>query len=1047
MPPSSGELWGHHLMPQQVLVDCLLPNGILVQLYVNRDATLESIKANVWLEAKKFPLSHLLLDSASYIFVSITQDAEKEEFYDETRRLCDLRLFLPVLKVVEPKGNREEKMLNYEIGMTIGIPTNDFNEMKDLEIVTFRRNILDVCKESVDLRESAGKESLAMYAYPPNVESTSNLPKHLQDKLSSYDNFIVVCIWVVADDGNRTKFSVKVSHKATPITVIAETIRRRSRMMGITKEHAERCIDVYSTAYALKVCGSDQFLLQEFPISQYKYVRECIGIDKIPQFMLLTREGIYAALPDNYFTMPSYAQRGLQALLDINNKQTISLWEIQANLRIRILCATYVNVKESCKIFVRAGVFHGTEALCEPQDTKLVESNNPRWNEWLEFLYIPDIPRSARLCLSICCVSKRKNRKVISYPLAWGNLQMFDFNDRLLNEKVSLNLWAMPQGMDDTLNPIGIPGSNPDKETPCIEIEFDKFSYPVSYPPESHFEELAHMALSRERRSQYLETTQSRKKEEELVNDIIKRDPLSEIYDQEKEILWKRREYCLQHPHSLPKLVSATKWNDREQVAQLYMLLKKWPQLKPEVALELLDCSFPDQQLRRFAVTCFEMGLTDDKLQQFLLQLVQALKFEPYLDSPIARFLLKKSLLNQRIGQYFFWLLKSEMHHTNIRLRFGLILEAFCRGCGPYLRMLSRQVEALDKLTKLTDMLKSDVREDDHLRVLQEHLRQPDYQEALTNFMSPLNNSHRLGDINLDDCRVMKSKKRPLWIVWTNPDSLADVWFPNYKIIFKHGDDLRQDMLTLQLLGVMDVLWKDAGLDLRLIPYGCVSTGKDVGVIQVVRQAETLMEIQGKGGMKGAIQIDSSALHKWISMKNKDKYDQAIDTFTRSCAGYCVATFILGIGDRHSENIMVTEEGQVFHIDFGHFLNHKKKKFGINRERVPFVLTEDFMRVITRDSDKAQKQQSFKKFAQMCVEAYLVLRENAHLLINLFTMMLSCGIPELQSLDDISYLRKTLAVEKSERDAVEYFSEQFNIAVGEQWKQKVDWFFHNVKNM
>ena len=48
--------------------------------------------------------------------MSITQDAEREEFYDETRRLCDLRLFQPILKVVEPKGNRDEKILNSEIG-------------------------------------------------------------------------------------------------------------------------------------------------------------------------------------------------------------------------------------------------------------------------------------------------------------------------------------------------------------------------------------------------------------------------------------------------------------------------------------------------------------------------------------------------------------------------------------------------------------------------------------------------------------------------------------------------------------------------------------------------------------------------------------------------------------------------------------------------------------------------------------------------------------------------------------------------------------------
>lgn len=56
-------------------------------------------------------------------------------------------------------------------------------------------------------------------------------------------------------------------------------------------------------------------------------------------------------------------------------------------------------------------------------------------------------------------------------------------------------------------------------------------------------------------------------------------------------------------------------------------------------------------------------------------------------------------------------------------------------------------------------------------------------------------------------------------------------------------------------------------------------------------------------------------VHSWLYVNKKCpfvcRYEQAIETFTRSCAGYCVATFILGIGDRHSENIMCTRDGQV----------------------------------------------------------------------------------------------------------------------------------------
>ena len=42
----------------------------------------------------------------------------------------------------------------------------------------------------------------------------------------------------------------------------------------------------------------------------------------------------------------------------------------------------------------------------------------------------------------------------------------------------------------------------------------------------------------------------------------------------------------------------------------------------------------------------------------YLLQLVQVLKYESYLDSELVTFLLQRALLNQHIGHNFFWLLR-----------------------------------------------------------------------------------------------------------------------------------------------------------------------------------------------------------------------------------------------------------------------------------------------------------------------------------------------------------------------------------------------------
>ncbi|GFY54703.1 hypothetical protein TNIN_367081 [Trichonephila inaurata madagascariensis] len=378
------------------------------------------------------------------------------------------------------------------------------------------------------------------------------------------------------------------------------------------------------------------------------------------------------------------------------------------------------------------------------------------------------------------------------------------------------------------------------------------------------------------------------------------------------------------------------------------------------------------------------------------------------------------------------------------------MLEAYCRGVGSHLKSIVRQVEALEKLTKLTDILKArkDETQKERLKFLYEQVQQADYLEALQNFPSPLNNNHVLGNLIVEDCKILDSAKRPLWLVWLNPDPMAECLFKYNSIIFKNGDDLRQDMLTLQVIRIMDSIWQNEGLDMRMMPYACLATGKEVGMIEVVRNAKTVMNIQRKGGRMAAFQVDSTQLHKYIKEKNKGiRYDQAIETFTQSCAGYCVATFILGIGDRNPDNIMVNEEGQIFHIDFGHFLGHFKKKFGINRERVPFVLTEDFLYVIAKGAENPKKSKEFQSFMQLCGKAYLMLRRHANLLITLFIMMLSTGIPELQSMNDIGYLRKTLQVEKTEEEALEYFQNQFFEAYGGAWTTKLDWFFHSVKHL
>ena len=67
-----------------------------------------------------------------------------------------------------------------------------------------------------------------------------------------------------------------------------------------------------------------------------------------------------------------------------------------------------------------------------------------------------------------------------------------------------------------------------------------------------------------------------------------------------------------------------------------------------------------------------------------------------------------------------------------------------------------------------------------------------------TKFSLPLSPRVELTSIVPEDVKIFTSKKKPLRITFVNADPHAS----KYRALFKCGDDLRQDLLSLQVLGV-----------------------------------------------------------------------------------------------------------------------------------------------------------------------------------------------------------------------------------------------------
>ena len=129
----------------------------------------------------------------------------------------------------------------------------------------------------------------------------------------------------------------------------------------------------------------------------------------------------------------------------------------------------------------------------------------------------------------------------------------------------------------------------------------------------------------------------------------------------------------------------------------------------------------------------------------------------------------------------------------------------------------------------------------------------------------------QLCSIDVSRCRVMESKKKPLWL------TLKEASGADIVLMLKVGDDLRQDALIMQLLRVMDDLWRREGLDMQMMLYDCISTGFERGLLQVVLNATTLGNIlQEATDKNGAGKSKSGSLSRKLRAAMKALSDFSV---------------------------------------------------------------------------------------------------------------------------------------------------------------------------
>uniref|UniRef100_A0A8C5A7K9 Phosphatidylinositol 3-kinase catalytic subunit type 3 n=1 Tax=Gadus morhua TaxID=8049 RepID=A0A8C5A7K9_GADMO len=427
------------------------------------------------------------------------------------------------------------------------------------------------------------------------------------------------------------------------------------------------------------------------------------------------------------------------------------------------------------------------------------------------------------------------------------------------------------------------------------------------------------------------------------LNTIVCYPPTKLLSSEEQDLVWKFRYYLTTQEKALTKFLKCVNWDLAQEAKQALELLGKWRPMDVEDSLELLSSAFSNPTVRRYAITRLQQA-DDEDLLMYLLQLVQALKYENFNDilgglepgskkdsqglgesivmgdmdrsgivtpapappppptlktkegadsdsteQDLCTFLISRACKNSTLANYLYWYVivecedqdtqqrdpKTHEMYINVMRRFSQALLKGDKSVRVMRSLLAAQQTFVDRLVQL---MKAVQRESGNRKKKTERLQALLADNDKVNLADiepiplPLEPEIRIRGIVPETATLFKSALMPAKLIFKAEDGVM------YPVIFKHGDDLRQDQLILQIISLMDKLLRKENLDLKLTPYKVLATSTKHGFMQFVQSVPVAEVLATEGNIQSFFRRHAPS--------EKGPYGispEVMDTYVKSC--------------------------------------------------------------------------------------------------------------------------------------------------------------------